>query len=449
MPLQEAAVSAIEKEQVRTEIAKLFQTDDTLYAKFRSDVKSTPIAYSIPGNTGERGAFRVPMAIAANGNMLQITGDGDDMGVGGGTQWKSQVLGPVTFVLGTQITWLAENATDSKSKALIDVNSAEFANSLDYFKTGLESQLQGDGTGSLLSLAGSTITLAGGPPNQVATITGLPLSSVNQVQDFQTVQFFSSASGGVNQGVATVSFTDAPNGTINFSTIIPAGVTAASFIFINASGAALVGAAGSSLMGIHAYQSNAAVGTLNGLNRALYPGRLSTPTVNLANNLITVPYGRRGLQLLRSALGSDTPALEDLFWYTGLSQEAAIEDLNLQVTVVNRQEVKGDAGIDMGYKQAPSTFLGREILVSTHAQDGTNANGGGRIDGICPKYWAIGEMKSPDLYEVKGMSVFPMYGASGGVATAHIFYYICSFNVVNSNPRAGVVFTNCGVPVGY
>jgi hypothetical protein len=46
----EAAVSAVEREAIRTEIAKLFQTDDTLYAKFRSDVKAIPVAFSIPGD---------------------------------------------------------------------------------------------------------------------------------------------------------------------------------------------------------------------------------------------------------------------------------------------------------------------------------------------------------------------------------------------------------------
>lgn len=442
MALQEVAVSAVEREAIRTEIAKLFQTDDTLYSKFRSDVKAIPVAYSIPGNSGERGSFRVPMAIQANGNIRQITGDGDDMGAGQGTQWQSQLLSPVTFVLGTQITWLAENATNSKSKALIDVNSQEFANSLDYFKTGLESQLQGDGSGALDQIpASATVSSSSGSGAETSFISGV--SNPNQFQDQQVVQIFS-AIGGTNRGSATISYVDAPNATLWFSTALPSGGGATAvndYIMVNASSTSLVGAAGSSLLGIKAYQTNATTGTLNSLNRANFPGRLSTPTVNLSNNFITVPYGRRGLQQLRTALGADTPALEDLFWYCGLDQEAAIEDLQLQVTVANQQEIKGDESLDMGKKNAPATFMGREVLVSTHASKG-------RIDGLCPKYWAIGEMHAPDLYEVKGQTVFPLYGATG-VASAHIFYYITSLNVCNSNPRGGVVFSNAGVPPGY
>lgn len=436
MALNEAAVSAVEREAVRTEIAKTFQTDDTLYSKFRSDVKAIPIAYSIPGNSGERGAFRVPMAIQANGNGLQITGDGDDMGAGAGTQWQAQFLGPVTFVLGTQITWLAENATNSKTKALIDVNSQEFANSLDYFKTYLESLLQGDGSG-YLDIIPSTATITNASPGSIVGVT-----NPNQFQDQQVVQFYSSESTGANLGSATISYVDAPNNTLYFSTAIPAGVTTGStyYVMTNASSSTLVGAVGTSLMGLKAYQTNLTTGTLNGLNRANFPGRLSTPTVNLNGNFITVPNGRRGLQLLRTALGADTPALEDLFWYCGLDQEAAIENLQLQVTVANQQEIKGDSSLDMGKKNAPVTFMGREVLVSTHASKG-------RIDGICPKYWAIGELKAPDLYEVKGQSVFPLYGT--GVKSAHIFYYITSFNVCNSNPRGGVVFTSAASPSGY
>jgi hypothetical protein len=434
---QEFAVSAVEKESIRTEIAKLFQTDDTLYGKFRSDVKAIPVAYSIPGNSGERGAFRVPMAIQANGGYQQITGDGDDMGTGAFTQWQSQLLSPVTFVLGTQVTYLAETATNSKQKSLIDVNSQEFANSLDYFKTGLESLLQGDGSGALDQIPSTaTITGVGSGSGKIVGVT-----NPNQFQDQQVVQVFS-AVGGTNRGAATISYVDAPNATLYFSTDLPSGTQTTDFLMVNASSTSLVGAAGSSLLGIKAYQTNATTGTLNGLNRANFPGRLSTPTVNLNSNLITVASGRRGLQQLRTALGADTPALEDLFWYSGLDQEAAIEDLNLNVQVVNQQEVKGDSSIDMGKKNAPATFMGRELLVSTHASKG-------RIDGICPKYWAIGEMKAPDLYEVKGQSVFPLYGDSGGLASAHIFYYITSFNVCNSNPRGGVVFTSAGIPSGY
>jgi hypothetical protein len=438
MALNEAAVSAIEREAVRTEIAKTFQTDDTLYSKFRSDVKAIPVAYSIPGNTGERGAFRVPMAIQANGNLLQIIGDGDDMGIAQGTKWQSQLLSPVTFTLGTQITWLAENATNSKTKALIDVNSQEFANSLDYFKTGLESMLQGDGTGILDTIpTTAVISSSSGTGAETSYISGV--TNPNQFQDQQIVQFFNV--GGAYISSATISYVDAPNATLWFSTAL-SGITSgtAYSVMVNASSSSLVGAANSSLMGIKAYQTNATVGTLNSLNRANFPGRLSTPTVDLKNNFITVPYGRRGLQLLRTALGADTPALEDLFFYCGLDQEAAIEDLQLQVSIVNQQELKGDRSLDMGKENAPATFMGKEVLVSTHASKA-------RIDGICPKYWAIGEMKAPDLYEVKGQSVFPLYGT--GVLSAHIFYYITSLNVCNSNPRGGVVFPNAGVPSGY
>ena len=441
MALNEAAVSAVEKEAVRTEIAKLFQTDDTLFGRIKADVKALPIAYSIPGNTGERGSFRVPMAIQANGNLLQISGDGDDMGLGQGTQWKSQILSPVTFVLGTEITWLASNSTDSKTKALIDVNSQEFASSLDYFKTGLSAQLEGDGSG-VLDIIPTTATISSnsGTGAETSFISGV--TNPNRFQDQQIVQFFT-AVGGTNLGPATISYVDAPNSTLWFSTALPAITTGTQYwVMVNASSASLVGSANSSLMGLNAYQTNATVGTLNGLNRALYPGRLSTPLVNLSTNLITVPYGRRGLQTLRTALGVDTPALEDLFFYVGLAQEAAIEDIQLQVTIANQQQIKGDSSLDFGKANAPATFMGRELVVSNTASKNT-------IQGLCPKYWAVGEAKSPDLYEVKGQTVFPVYGASGGVASAHIFYYITSLQLCNSNPRGGIVYSNCGVPSGY
>jgi hypothetical protein len=436
----EAGVSSIEKEAVRTEIAKTFQTDDTLFARLKKDAKSMPIAYSIPGNSGERGAWRVPMAVQGNGNITQISGNFDDMGTGNMTQYTAQFLSGVTFVLGTQISYLTAAATDSKTKALIDTRSQEFANSLDYLKTGLSAQLEGSGAGDIDLLPATQTLTTGGSGAQVSSISGW--ANPNRFQDGQTVQFFTAIGGSFVQA-GQISFVDAVNNVIYFYTNLTSLSTATAYaVMVNASSSSLVGAAGSSLAGLPAYLNSSTSGTLNGVNKANYPGRLSTPTVNLDGDLITVGQARLGLQKLRIALGSDTPAVNDLFWYSSYAQEAAIENLNLKVSIVNRQDVKGERGPDMGYKNAPDTFMQHDLLISGTADSET-------IYGIVPKYFAFGITKEVDLYEVKGQVVFPLYGASGGLASGEIFYYIWTGNLCCANPRAGVVFSDCGKPTGY
>jgi len=190
-------------------------------------------------------------------------------------------------------------------------------------------------------------------------------------------------------------------------------------------------------MGLRAYNSNATTGTINGLIRASYPGRLTTPSVNLQNGPVVQGTPARMTTLIGRALGAESEALKDLVLYTGPDQGIAIQNLYYNVLIANAQEVKGDKSLDMAKKHFPATFGGHELIVGWNALPG-------RVDGFCPNTWYLGEMLPLQLYDFGGgVTVAPVPDTvNGGYLTSSIFYYVAALNLVNSNFRAACYVFN-------
>ena len=246
----------------------------------------------------------------------------------------------------------------------------------------------------------------------------------------------SQRTGGVS--TATVSYVDAVNNTVYFSTALPTSTAEPTGLSLS------VRPVRSATPSLDSRRWNVTSNTttIAGLNRANYPGQFSTPSINLNNLPITVQAGRRAKQLIRLALGEDTPAADGFVWYGNLDMEASIENLATNVAITNQQEIKGDKSLDMQKKHAPSTFADQEIMVSIHAQPG-------RLDGLTvPKNWGIGELKSVDILDLNGLQIFPTYGASGGLSSSYVFYFVCSWNLYSANPRANVYLYNGQIPSG-
>jgi hypothetical protein len=45
-------------------------------------------------------------------------------------------------------------------------------------------------------------------------------------------------------------------------------------------------------------------------------------------------------------------------------------------------------------------------------------------------------------------TVFPIYGTSGGISAAYIFYSVTGFQVWNGSPRSGAFINNLAIPTG-
>ena len=437
--LNEAAVQAVELETVREEIPDLMLTEDTLYARLKKAGRVLPMSTSTGGSSGStydptgRPSLRIPMRIAAGSTHQQFSADGGDMGRGTGSFYAAQFITPISFSEACEITAQALWSTETGKKSRVQVKASEFTHTLEQFKSNLDADLQGDGSGTL-----ATVTTANsGTGSAGPSFSNIICSNANQFYDNQVVQVFPSV-GGVSRGSFQISYVDGVVNTIWSAQALPAGTTANDLLVVNGA----PGSASSSLMGVKAYQVNGNSGTLNGHPRSNFPGRLSTPTVNLSGAAITVPIGRLVVSKIALALGNESPALADLIWYLNVDQAAAIENLAIQVAITNQQEIKGDSSQDMLKKFTPATFVGYDLVKSVHATPG-------RVDALCLKYWGMGELKASDLYDVNGQTVFPTIGASGGINASTVFYFVTSFNVFNSNVRAGAFIQNAQIPTGY
>ena len=297
---------------------------------FKAEATKIPVSNQSNAGGVQRPSFRVPFRVQAGAAISQGTGNADSMNRGTGSQWASFALAPVYLFNVCEISWLAQASTDSKQKGLFAVKAQEMKNSLDAAMQGIEGLINSDGSGMIDQIpTTAVIVLAGGTPaSQTASITGVNVAVA--FTDQQTVQFYSTGGvlrtgGGISS--ATISYSDGPSQTLFFSTALPTNVVVTDYIVV----AGATYGAGNSILGIKAWDVNSNTGTIGGLNRNAYPGRLSTPTINLAGAALTPGIGQRAEVLLGRALGPDADSIKSGIWYGPPEQAFAQSNLMYNV----------------------------------------------------------------------------------------------------------------------
>ena len=389
----------------------------TAYSLFKAEATKVPVSNQSNAGGTQRPSFRVPFRVQAGAAISQGTGNADSMLRGSGSQWASFALAPVYLFNVCEISWLAQASTDSKQKGLFAVKAQEMKNSLDAAMQGIEGLINSDGTGMIDQIpTTAVIVLSGGSPAaQTASITGVNVAVA--FTDQQVVSFYSTGgvkrSGGGNTS-ATISYSDGPSNTLFFSTVLPSDVVVTDYIVVN--GASY--GSGNSILGIKAWDVNSNTGTIGGLNRNAYPGRLSTPTINLQGAALTPGIGNRAEVLLTRALGPDADSIKSGIWYGPLEQAFAQSNLMYNVQIANAQEIKGDKTLDMGKRYYSDTFCGRKY----HKSATFSPN---RMDLLVMENWYIGELSPLELYDFGGGNVVapvPDVGTTNGTyLTSHMF----------------------------
>ena len=421
--MQNAQSVALQLEKVRDKLPLLYERDDILLTMIqqRGDVE----------RVSSRN-MRLPLQIRPGGKAGLANMDGGDLGRGSGTLYDVAQVTPVFFRHAVEITKLVEYASNAPEKAIENTAKREVKNAMAQFRSFLDKVMQTNGNGVLGTIGSITTT---GLPSGVAAQFGMAKPPGAQLFYYnQTVQVYDPTLT-TNRGSANVLLVDPFNSLLQVDSL-PAGTSVNDLIVHDG----LTGAQPTSLFGILYHQTNATTGTWLNLNRTTYPVELATPVVNGNNSAITPGAVRLAINKVRKALGSNQ--VSKLIAYTALEQEHQWEQLGVTISQIIKEGAGGRASdLDL-------LFTGEKSMAGVPIKSSINANQT-RVDFLDLSHWGRAVMQDIDFYDVGGQTVFPIYGASGGISAAYIFYFVTGFQVWNESPRSGAFIDNLAIPTGY
>jgi hypothetical protein len=372
------------------------------------------------------------------------------MGTGGGSIYDEGVATPVYFVQSCQVTKEAEWGTDSTEKAIVDVFKEEFKTNLRQFRTNLEALIaSSDGSGTL----GTIVT--------VISSTQYVVSNANNFQAGCTYQDLSTL-GGTNRGPITVLTVDLINNILYLSSAGPAGAAANDILVVSGANGALTqtyspdryttATISASLNGVPALNLNSTTGDWFGIPRSTYPGVLNPAYVSGAGDALSPQTIILLESLLQRANGAEAEEVEEYVVQANVDQVTAWESLGLfsqttsgaAVTAFTNKSKAGEGGDerpDFLNKKRIKTLAGHELITNIKAIRT-------RVDLINFKYWFRVETKPAALYDVDGVTVFPLYGSDGGVAPTSAFYFVIGMQLAQNKPRGSAYVDDLSVPAG-
>lgn len=402
-------------EQVRDELPKLYPQDETLWAEIKSRTDITVVSNR---------PTRVPLQLLSGGKTRIGNPDGTDLGRGSSFTTDAMTLVPIYIFYAGEYTKSAEINTNSTEKAIEDYAMRTMKEATLELSTTIEAILQGSGSNDL----DTVVSLANGN-------TTINVNNGNQFRDDQDIDIWT-AIGGTFLGTVTILSVDNSNNALYLKQAAPNTVAAGNVLLVNGS----PGVSNSGLFGVRYWQVSSNTGSIGNLSRAAYPGKLTTPHVTGNNQALTPAMARRLQLQMQKAMGVKSPDEEELVYQLNVDMDAAWENTGLNVTTVIQNQLGGTSSQDMLKKSTPKTFMGRRKLLNIHAAFG-------RIDGLALKHWFRCENQAIDYYEVAGQTLFPTYGASGGLNSSMIFYLWTGIQVGSSNVRAGVYVDGIAQPL--
>jgi hypothetical protein len=437
--LSETAVEGVEVEVWATNELPNYQPFfNGLYNKLiKNGAKKVPVGFTTSAGGVARGAFRQGFRAQGGGNFtslaLSTPGSVPPIPRGSASTYDSFVATPFQYLGVTEIASDAQAAV-AGGRGKIKLPSSEMEYSSDSFMNDMEGLIYGDASGTIdtIPATGTVNNATGGGTIGTATYSSIIGVNAALFTDQMILQVFS-AVGGTNRGSFTISFTDPVAGAIYSTTALPAGTVVGDILVIQGG----TGAAGSSVYGLKYWYRNGNTGTLAGITKANYPGRLSTPTLN-ANGQSLPPSVAAKIEAIRMRASGDKNYMQNdrgAFWYVNPAQGAQFaSDFYNKYTPT--YELKGDTVPDLA-KMRQKTFLGEDALWSTTC-DMT------RADRVRPRDFVIGEAFPMRLKQFGDAgTVIPVPAQAGGFGTgwtylnSTMFAWEQALNMICTDPKGG------------
>lgn len=417
MAVVESQVAALELERVTPRVRQVFETEDKFYSSIqkRGDVQKV-----------SNRAMRIPLKLRPGGKFQYFNPDGGDLGRGGGPTYDKAVVNCVFVSENIEYTKLVDWATNSDVKAVQNGIRQLVADALDELRRQLDAQLMGDGTGVIGTISAVSTT------SGVDTYTlGSDGFGARLVRFEQTVQVWDTTLATL-RGKGVVTKHDVENKQIDVTPAV-AGAAATDKLVVDGISSPTSNPA---ILGVKYHHSNASTGTWLGFSRSTTP-EVRSNRVNGNASGLALPLPRLAMYKMGNRIGEDKlPKVEA---WTNPAQAAAYEDIAQAVIVINKGS-KNEA-VDM--------YFGDNLRLAGAPMRLSNNWDQTRIDFVNPAVWGRAEMVPIGFYKTDGRNIFEIRGASGGVATAEIFYMVWGGQYFVDNPAATAYIDNLAVPSGY
>ncbi len=413
----EVQVVAAELERTVPKVPVLFDWDDVFYSTIE---KGTGV--EVVSNRD----MRIPLELKPGGKFGYYNPDGGDLGRGGGPLLDKAVISTVHFKMGVEWTKLSDMATDSPRKAVLNYFRHLLAKSMAEFRRNVDSACMTAGNGVLANP--NAVTIAGGTNGgdrwTVAATDGFGVRLLRYGLD---VGVYDTALA-TKRAEVEINYYDLANKTFD---TFPSLAAALATDKIVTSGLSVppVG-----LLGVPYHHSNAATGTWLGMSRVANP-EIRANRVSAAG-AFALPFARLAVNKIGDRVG--IKEMGGLTAWTHPCQKDAYEQTGQLVSVIHKQPK--EEGLNMYFNDFQ---LAGAPLECSFSWDKT------RIDFVNKSLWGRAEMFPAGYYTVDGQRIFPIRGASGGLAAAMIFYLIASFNLYLGNPAMGAYIDGLTIPAGY
>jgi hypothetical protein len=415
MAVVESQVAALELERVIPKVRVVFERDDKFYANIKKrDVEKI-----------SNRQMRVPLELRPGGSFQYFNADGGDLGRGGGPTFDKAVLTCVFCSENIEYTKLTEWATDSDRKSVVNAVRRLTATALDELRRQLDSQLMQSGNGVVGTI--SAVSTSGGVDTYTLGTDGF---GARLVRFGQTVQVFDSTLA-TNRGSGTITAWDVENKQIQ---VTPAIASAAQTDLLVTAGIDSPTAL-PALYGVPYHHSNASTGTWLGFSRVTTP-EIRANRVNAASSALTLPLPRLAINKIGNRVGIDNSFKPSAWLHP--AQKQAYEEIGQLVSIIHKSAK--EEGLDM--------YFDRMQMAGAPVKESYNWDKT-RIDFVVDEVWGRGEILPVGFYTSDGRRIFEIRGASGGVATAEIFYMVVGMQTFVNNPAACAYIDALAVPSGY
>jgi hypothetical protein len=415
--MNSSQVVAVELEKVRDKVPILFERDDTFYSTIeKKDVEKV--------STRD---MRAPLELRPGGDFGAFDIDGGDMGRGDGPTYDKALISTVNMKFTCEWTAKSEWGNDDSRKAVLKTFRRLLATSMAEFRRHIDSQCMTGGDGVLGTV--SAVSTAAGVDTITLDSDGF---GARLVRFGQKINIYNSGLtvNRTTNDARKISFCDYANKQIKIPAVT--GITVGDKIVVSGVSATPP----TWLQGVSYHHSDASTGTWLGLDRSTTP-EIRANRVNAGSSALALPFARLALNKVGDRVGQDN--MKKVTAWMHPCQKQAYEELGQLVSVI--QKSAKDEALDLYFGDSMQMA---GAPVRTHYSWNRK-----RIDFVVPEVWGRAEMHPAGFYEVEGRRLFEARGASGGVATATMFYLVASFNTFVSNPAVCAYIDNLTIPTGY